>query len=61
MPGAVTASTIERWSLDRSRNTRWSPNWRLASTSATVLRRCLRSAMPELMSRVVVPTPPLAP
>ena len=45
----------------RSRNTRRSPNCRLASTRAVLRLSSRTSEMPVLMAMVVVPTPPLAP
>ena len=58
--GALTMSTMLLRSRPRSRNTRWSPNWRLPSTRHTRRPSPCR-AMAALIAIVVVPTPPLAP
>ena len=59
--GAVTMSTIDFLSSPRSRKTRWSPNWRLPSTRATLRPSSRWSAIAALIAIVVVPTPPFAP
>ena len=59
--GSVMAFTTDVESSARSRKTRSSPNWRLASKSATLRLSRLPRAMAVLMAIVVVPTPPFAP
>src|SRR5919106_1649754 len=48
--GAVTMSTIDFLSSPRSRNTRWSPNWRLPSTRQTLRPSSRCSAMAALLA-----------
>ena len=58
---AVTTSRMLLRSSPRSRNTRWSPNWRLPSTRTTFRLSSRWRAIAALIAIVVVPTPPLAP
>ena len=58
--GSVIAFTIDDELRLRSRNTRMSPNWRLASNSAVLRPSRVASAMAVLIAIVVLPTPPFA-
>ena len=56
----MIAFTIDDELRLRSRKTRMSPNWRLASNSAVLRPSRVASAMAVLIAIVVFPTPPLA-